>query len=92
MMMIVCQKLKKETEALESPPMPGALGQRIFTEISKEAWQMWVARQTVLINEYRLVLTDINARNFLRQEMEKFLFGDEGELPKEYVPIPEKNN
>ncbi len=71
---IFCKKLKKEAEALDFSPMPGALGEKIMNEISKEAWQMWIGQQTILINEYRLVLTDSKARQFLREEMEKFLF------------------
>ncbi len=76
MSMIFCKKLQKEAEALDFQPMPGPLGEKILNEISKEAWQMWVGQQTILINEYRLVLTDPKARQFLREEMEKFLFGD----------------
>ncbi len=29
----------------------GDLGKRIYNEISKEAWQQWMAKQTMLINE-----------------------------------------
>jgi Fe-S cluster biosynthesis and repair protein YggX len=73
---IFCQKLKKEAEALDFAPMPGPLGEKLMNEISQEAWQMWVGQQTILINEYRLVLTDPKAREFLRTEMQKFLFGE----------------
>ena len=77
MRMIYCQKLKKEAEGLDAPPYPGELGQRIFANISTEAWQLWISQQTMLINEYRLNLTEAEARKFLTQEMTKFLFGDE---------------
>jgi Fe-S cluster biosynthesis and repair protein YggX len=76
MSIIFCKKLNKEAEALTFQPIPGPLGEKILNEISQEAWQMWVGQQTILINEYRLVLTDPKARQFLRQEMEKFLFGE----------------
>lgn len=84
---IYCQKLKKELPALKSAPMPGPLGQRLLAEISADAWQMWIAHQTMLINEYRLILTDATARNFLRQEMEKFLFGEGSEKPVGFVAV-----
>lgn len=84
-MIIHCKKLNKQAEALTHPPMPGSLGQKIVNDISKEAWQMWIAHQTMLINEYRLVLTDPTARSFLKQEMEKFLFGEGSEKPAGYV-------
>lgn len=82
---ILCKKLKKQAEAFTHPPMPGPLGQRIMSEISKEAWALWIAHQTMLINEYRLVLTDPTAKTFLKQEMEKFLWGEGSEKPAGYV-------
>ncbi len=78
---IHCQKLNKVAEALEFAPMPGALGQRILASISKQAWQMWLAHQTMLINEYRLNLLDAQAKSFLKSEMEKFVFGDGSQTP-----------
>ncbi len=84
--MIYCAKLKKEAEGLAKPPMPGEKGQRIYEHISKEAWQMWVQHQTMLINEYRLSAIDPKARQFLMQEMEHFLFGEGSEKPAGYVP------
>lgn len=82
---IFCTKLKKQAEAFTNPPMPGPLGQRIMAEISKEAWALWIAHQTILINEYRLTLTDPTAKTFLKQEMEKFLWGEGSEKPAGYV-------
>lgn len=83
---IYCQKLKKQAEALSFPPYPGELGQRIIDNISKEAWKMWLSRQTMFINEYRLNLSDAKAREFLQQEMTRFLFEDEDTLPEGYTP------
>ena len=39
----------------------------------------------MLINEYRLVAIEPNARKFLESEMEKFLFGDGARKPEGYV-------
>lgn len=71
---IFCHKLQQQAEGLEQPPFPGPLGQKIYENISKSAWSMWLAQQTMLINEYHLSLIDPQARQFLQQEMEKFLF------------------
>ena len=87
--MVNCIKLGKEAEGLERMPYPGDLGQRIFEQVSKEAWQMWVQHQTMLINEYRLTPIEPKARKFLEEEMEKFFFGGGSEKPKEYV-APDK--
>ena len=84
--MVQCTKLNREAEGLERPTYPGELGKRIFMNISKEAWQMWVGHQTMLINEYRLTPVDPKARAFLEEEMEKFLFSDDVTMPEGYVP------
>jgi len=86
---IFCEKLQKESEALEFAPYPGELGQRILQQVSKEAWQQWLAHQTMLINEYRLNMLEANARKFLEEEMVKFLFGEGSEKPQGYVPPSE---
>ena len=81
-----CAKLGKEAEGLERPTYPGELGQRIYEQISKEAWQLWLRHQTMLINEYRLSAVDPKAREFLAKEMEKFLFGEGSEKPEGFTP------
>ena len=79
--LIQCAKLKKEAEGLAQPPLPGELGKKIYTQISKEAWQMWIDHQTMLINENRLSMIDPKARAFLMCEMDKFLFGNDSAKP-----------
>jgi Fe-S cluster biosynthesis and repair protein YggX len=84
-------KLGREAEGLERPPYPGELGQRIFENVSKEAWQKWLGHQTMLINEYRLVAFEPKARKFLVGEMEKYFFGGGSEKPGGFVnPDPPK--
>ncbi len=83
---VQCVVLKKESQGLESPPFPGPLGQRIFDEVSKEAWQNWLKRQTMIINEYRLSTLDPKARTFLRSEMSNFFFGTGSTPPPGYRP------
>ncbi|HET6433650.1 oxidative damage protection protein [Dyella sp.] len=83
---IHCSKLDIDAEGLEFAPWPGPLGQRIYAEISRPAWQQWLAHQTMLINENRLNPLDPAARAFLAGEMEKFLFGGGAAQPPGYVP------
>ncbi|MEX2482383.1 MAG: oxidative damage protection protein [Gammaproteobacteria bacterium] len=80
-----CVKLGREAEALPRAPYPGELGQRLLENVSREAWQMWLQHQTMLINEYRLTPIKAKDRAFLEQEMEKFFFGEGSEAPKEFV-------
>jgi Fe-S cluster biosynthesis and repair protein YggX len=81
-----CIKLGREEEGLAVPTYPGELGKRIFENVSKPAWQMWVKHQTMLINENRLTPVDPKARKFLEEEMEKFFFGEGSAVPEGYVP------
>lgn len=71
---VKCVKLGVEADGLDFPPMPGELGQKIFDNISKEAWQSWINQQTMIINENRLNLSDESSRKYLRQQLEYFLF------------------
>lgn len=87
--MVQCARLKKEAEGLDRPPYFGELGQRIYENVSKEAWQEWLRHQTMLINEYRLTPVDPKARKFLEQEMEKFFFGEGSVAPEGFVPPSE---
>lgn len=74
-----CIKLGQDAEGLDRPPLPGPLGQKIYESVSKQAWREWLAHQTRLINEYRLILADAKARSFLTSELEKYFF-EGGEL------------
>jgi Fe-S cluster biosynthesis and repair protein YggX len=89
--MVQCVKLGREAEGLERPPYPGELGQRIFEQVSKEAWRDWLSHQTMLINEYRLVAFEAKARQFLVGEMERYFFGAGSKAPEGFVKPPSKD-
>ena len=82
--MVQCVFLKREAPGLDRPTYPGELGRRIWENVSKEAWGKWVAHQVMLMNEYRLTPVDPKARKFLEGEMEKFLFGEGSDKPREF--------
>ncbi|MEE8237411.1 MAG: oxidative damage protection protein [Gammaproteobacteria bacterium] len=82
---VQCVVLGIESEGLDRPPYPGDLGQRIFDNVSKIAWQRWLGHQTMLINEYRLTPIEPKAREFLEREMEQFFFGEGSERPPDFV-------
>ena len=81
-----CRKHQREMEGLERPPFPGPRGQKIFEEVSKQAWQEWITHQTLLINERRLNMMDRTARAFLEEEMDKFLSNQDYAQAEGYVP------
>lgn len=84
--MVQCVKFKTQLEGLEAPPFDNELGQKIYENVSKKAWDEWVNMQKMLLNEYRLQPWTREAQEFLVEQMQQFLFGDGGTLPKEYVP------
>ena len=88
---VYCQKLNQEGEALDFAPYPGELGDKIQQSICQQAWSMWLGHQTMLINEYRLNLLEPEARTFLKEEMQKFLFEGGSEKPAGFIPKNKKN-
>jgi Fe-S cluster biosynthesis and repair protein YggX len=83
--MVFDMKYKQEMEGLDEPPFDSDFGQKIYKNVSKKAWDEWVERQKMLLNEYRLQPWTREAQEFLVEQMNDFFFGEGGELPKEYV-------
>ncbi len=83
---VFCRKYQQDLEGVDAPPYPGAKGQDIYNNISKKAWQEWMAHQTMLINEKRLNMMDLGARAYLADQMTKFLSGDGYDQADGYVP------
>ncbi len=88
--LVNCSLLEKELPGLAFQTYPGELGKRIFENISSEAWQNWLAHQTILINEHRLSPIEPEHRKYLETEMEKYFFGDGSAIPEGYVPEEDK--
>ena len=84
--MVHCIKLGHEAEGLDLPPMPGEFGKRLYENVSKEAWALWIKQQTMLINENRLSLMDPKARKYLAEQVEKHFFGEGADNASGYVP------
>ena len=84
--MVHCVKFGRELPGLAAPPFPGPLGERIFREVSQQAWNLWPAQATLIINHYGLNLADPQAQQMLMQAMEDFFFGDNAQLPDGWSP------
>jgi Fe-S cluster biosynthesis and repair protein YggX len=82
--MVHCVKLQKELEGLERPPIRGELGQRVFDNVSKQAWRQWLEHSKMLINEYRLDLVSETGQRVWMTELEKYFFGEGSATPPEY--------
>lgn len=83
---VFCKKYQQELEGLDQPPYPGPKGQEIFAQVSKKAWQEWLERQTMLINEKKLNLMDKGTRGYLQEQMERFFSNQAVDQAEGYVP------
>lgn len=83
---VKCVKLQKDLPGLSEPPFDNPLGQRIFENVSKEAWAGWVERMKMIMNEYRLNLGTKEAQEFVMQQMDEYFFGQGSAVPPGYVP------
>jgi Fe-S cluster biosynthesis and repair protein YggX len=79
--LVMCKKLGRQLPGLDEPPFAGALGQRIYEQISAEAFALWQEHAKTLIASYRLNLSEQGARDFVREQMEEFFFGPDAQMP-----------
>jgi Fe-S cluster biosynthesis and repair protein YggX len=81
-----CVKLGEELPGLQFAPVRGELGRRIYEQVSEQAWKMWLQHSTMVINEYRLNPATPDAQKVLKEQMERFFFGDGAAPPPDFVP------
>jgi Fe-S cluster biosynthesis and repair protein YggX len=81
-----CVKFGKDLPGLSEPPWPGELGQRIYQNVSEQAWKLWEARMRMILNEYRLMPWQKEAQDLMAKAMEEFFFGESSALPPGYAP------
>ena len=70
-----CVRCGRPGERLAAPPLPNALGQRIFESICQVCWKEWLKQQTAVINHYGLDVRDPKARQLLLGHTETYFFG-----------------
>jgi Fe-S cluster biosynthesis and repair protein YggX len=88
---VKCVKFGKMLPGLHEPPWSGELGQRIYDNVSEQAWNLWVEHLKMLINEYRLSPASPEAQKIIAQQMEQYFFGEGAQLPPDYVPPQKKS-
>ena len=84
--MVYCVKFKKEMPGLDEPPFDNELGQKVYDNVSQEAWRMWMEHCKMLLNEYRLNPARREDQEVIVKQLEMFFFGEGSAKPKEYVP------
>ena len=72
-------------EGLDRIPWKGELGQRIYDNVSKEAWKLWIEHSKMIMNEYRLNPLDPQSLKIMEEQLEQFFFGEGAKLPEGYV-------
>ncbi len=83
--MVHCAKLNAELEGLDRPPIPGALGKRVFENVSKQAWKMFEDHFKMVMNEYRLNLMDPRTDEIFKQQVVEFLFSGQSRAPEGFT-------
>jgi Fe-S cluster biosynthesis and repair protein YggX len=83
---VKCVKFQKDMPGLDAAPWPGEIGQRIYENVSAQAWKLWEERQKMILNEYRLMPWQKEGQELIRSQMEDFFFGEGSALPPDYVP------
>jgi len=83
---VFCVKLHRELPGLDEPPFDTDLGNRVYAQVSRQAWQMWTEHCKMLLNEYRLNPARKEDQEAIVRQMEQYFFGEGAALPKEYVP------
>ncbi|MBI3072116.1 MAG: oxidative damage protection protein [Deltaproteobacteria bacterium] len=84
--MVQCKKLSRELPGLNFKPFQNDLGQKIFDNVSEEAWRMWLEHAKMIINEYRMNLADPASQQKLLDECDRYFFGEGSALPPDFVP------
>jgi Fe-S cluster biosynthesis and repair protein YggX len=72
---IKCVRCGQTRGQIAFAPFNNDLGKRIHAEICQVCWAEWLKQQTMLINHYGLNVREPDARKFLTEQTEKFLFG-----------------
>jgi len=83
--MVYCVKFGKEMPGLDRPPWKGDLGKRIYENVSKDAWKLWIEHSKMIMNEYRLNPLDPQAQKIMEEQLEQFFFGEGAKLPEGYL-------
>lgn len=80
-----CVKLGKDLPGLDEPPFDTDLGQKIYANVSQQAWSQWTEFCKMLLNEYRLNPARREDQEVIVKQMEQYFFGAGAAPPPDYV-------
>jgi Fe-S cluster biosynthesis and repair protein YggX len=84
--MVKCVKFGREMPGLDRIPWKGEIGKKVYDNVSKEAWKLWVEHSKMVMNEFRLNPLDPKAQQIMEEQLNNYFFGDGAKLPDSYVP------
>ncbi len=86
-----CRLLKKDLPGLDRPPYKNDFGQRLYNEVSKEAWQQWVKESVRFINTYRVDLATPEGQAFMFKQCAIYFGYEEGDQAQTAWTAPTKD-
>jgi len=72
--------LKKDLPGLDRVPYKNELGQKIYAEVSKEAWQQWLKDSVKYVNTYRVDLAASEGQKFMIKQCGIYFGFEEGDM------------
>jgi Fe-S cluster biosynthesis and repair protein YggX len=78
--LVHCVKLGYELPGLARPPYRNELGQRLFENVSAEAWKMWLADSVKFVNTYRVDLASPEGQKFMFKQCGIYFGFEQGEV------------
>jgi Fe-S cluster biosynthesis and repair protein YggX len=75
-----CRMHKKDLPGLSRPPYKNELGQKIYAEVSQDAWGQWLKDSVKLINTYRVDLAAPEGQKFMLDQCAIYFKFQEGEV------------
>ena len=81
-----CVKLKQDLPGLDEPPFDNELGQKVYENVSQQAWGMWMEHCKMLLNEYRLNPARREDQELIVRQLDAFFFGEGAAPPPEFKP------
>jgi Fe-S cluster biosynthesis and repair protein YggX len=70
---VTCIRCGQTRAGLDRPPYPDAMGREIAEKVCASCWEECKRMQVMVINEYRLDLSDTRAQEILEKSIRDFL-------------------
>jgi len=83
---VFCVKFQKEMPGLDEPPFDTELGQKVYDNVSQEAWRMWNRALQDGVERVPPESANPKDQEVIVKHLENFFWGENAALPPGYVP------